>query len=101
MQNSKINYANGVLVVMRNVQQGVPALPINQPIPGFPATPNDISSMTGTLLFPHFLFSRLMFYAAAQCRSLLAALSLPIAPDHIETIQLQTAVRQATGLPAI
>jgi hypothetical protein len=57
MENAKLNDAAGALVVMRSIDQGAnPQVPINQPILTFPATPDALSEMTGTLLFPCFPF---------------------------------------------
>jgi hypothetical protein len=57
MQNAKVNNATGALVVMRSVEPGPnPQVPINQPIPNFPASPDVISQMNGTLTFQRFFF---------------------------------------------
>jgi hypothetical protein len=53
----KVNHAAGRLVVMRSVDPSPnPQVPINQAIPNFPATPDDLSQVTGNLSFPRFLF---------------------------------------------
>ena len=49
IQNSKVHYANGELVVMRSIEKGPnPQVPVNQAIPNFPSTPKHISEMNGT-----------------------------------------------------
>jgi hypothetical protein len=74
---------------------------INQNIPNFPATPDAVTGMPGTLS-PYFLFFRLMFYADQDCRTLLRALNKPIPQGpQIGVRQLRTAVRKAIGLPPI
>jgi hypothetical protein len=48
MHNAKVNRATGALIVMRSVELGLnPQVPINQPIPNFPLTPDQVSQMTG------------------------------------------------------
>jgi hypothetical protein len=83
---------------MQSVNPAVPAQ-IGQNIPNFPATPDAVSGMSGTLLFPRFPFFRLIFYAAQDCRSVLTALEKRHGP-HIGVRHLRTAVRKAIGLPA-
>jgi hypothetical protein len=58
MLNAKVNHATGALVNMRSVEPGAnPQIPINQPIPNFPATPDALSDMPGILPFLRFPFS--------------------------------------------
>ena len=57
MLNSGVRRATGALVVLRSVERGPnPRVPIGQPIPNFPGTPDQISEMSGTfpLLVLHF-----------------------------------------------
>ena len=57
MENIRVNTATGALVVLRSTDLGVNAqVPINQPILNFPASPAEVSQMTGILSFPRFLF---------------------------------------------
>jgi hypothetical protein len=57
MENAKVNNATGALVVMRSIELGPnPQVPINQPIPNFPGTPDDVSQLTGNSPFPVLLF---------------------------------------------
>jgi hypothetical protein len=59
MHNTKVNSATGALVVLRSIDRGPNRqVPINQPIPNFPATPDAVSQMTGILSFPRFLFNQ-------------------------------------------
>ena len=55
VENAKVNSATGTLVVMRSVIAAAHAQ-INQDIPNFPATPDAVTVLPGTLLFPYFLF---------------------------------------------
>ena len=49
MQNAKVLHATGGLVVMRSIEQGLnPQVPVNQAIPNFPGTPDQVSQMNGT-----------------------------------------------------
>ena len=102
VENGKVNSATGRLVVMRAVNPAAHAQ-INQNIPNFPATPNAVTVMPGTLLFPYFpFFFRLIFYADQDCRALLRALNKPLPPGpNVGVRQLRTAVRKVIGLPAI
>jgi len=48
MQDSKVQHATGALVVMRSLEQGPnPQVSVNQAIPNFPGTPDQISLMNG------------------------------------------------------
>ncbi|XTI91269.1 hypothetical protein V2W45_1414983 [Cenococcum geophilum] len=52
MLNLKVNHATGALIVMRSLEQGPnPRVAINQAIPNFPGTPDQISQMNGTFPF--------------------------------------------------
>lgn len=52
MRNAKVHSATGALSLMRSVESGPnPRVPANQLIPNFPATPDDVSQMNGTLPF--------------------------------------------------
>jgi hypothetical protein len=85
MHNSRVSHATGALVVMRSIQQGPnPRVPVNQPIPNFPATPDHISQMNHV----------------QQCRDILISLDMPIVPGR-QLRQLRTDVREAIGLPAL
>ena len=99
MENAKVNSATGTLVVMRGVNPAAPAQ-INQGIPNFPATPDAVTLTSGTLLFPLFLFFRLMFYAGPNCHVILRALNKRL-PPHTGVRRLRTAVREAIGLPVV
>jgi hypothetical protein len=60
IESMRVAHANGALVVMRSVDQGLnPQVRINQPILNFPTTPDAVSQMTGILSLPRFLFFRL------------------------------------------
>lgn len=84
MLNLKVNHATGALIVMRSLEQGPnPRVAINQAIPNFPGTPDQISQMNGL-----------------QCRNILTSLDTPF-PHQAGTRQLRTAVREAIGLPAL
>ena len=51
MRNAKVHHATGALSAMRSVEPGPnPRIPANQLIPNFPATPDDVSQMTGVRL---------------------------------------------------
>jgi hypothetical protein len=95
-----VSSSTGILAVLRSVDPGAPAQ-IGLNILNFPATPDAVSQMTGTLLFPRFLFFRLIFYIVQDCRAVLTALNkrAPQGP-HIGVRQLRTAVRKAIGLLA-
>ena len=57
MRNLKVYNATGALAVMQSIERGPnPRVPIGQPIPNFPGTPDQISQMNGTfpLLVLHF-----------------------------------------------
>lgn len=86
MQHSKVDDATGALVVMRSLDQGPnPQVPVNQAIPNFPNTPDEITLMSGL-----------------QCRNILTSLDAPIPQgQQVRTRQLRTAVRKAIGLPAL
>lgn len=84
MQNVGVRHATGALVVMRSIELGLnPQVQVNQPIPNFPGTPDQISQMN-----------------IAQCRSVLTSLDIPFL-NQTGLRQLRTAVRQAAGLPAL
>ena len=52
MKNAKVYFATEALVAMRSVESSPnPQVPVNQPIPNFPSTPDDVTQMTGTLPF--------------------------------------------------
>ena len=52
MKNGKVYHATEALVAMRSIESSPnPRVPVNQPIPNFPGTPNDVTQMTGTLPF--------------------------------------------------
>ncbi|KIX08819.1 uncharacterized protein Z518_03476 [Rhinocladiella mackenziei CBS 650.93] len=52
IQNGKVLIATVALIVMHSIDSGPNAqVPIGDPIPNFPATPDQISRMTGTLPF--------------------------------------------------
>jgi hypothetical protein len=85
-ENAKVSDATYALVVMRSVDPGVNSqVLINQPIPNFPATPDTISEMTGTLLFPRFLFFRLI---STQCKNV-ATSSKPLTGAFLRVLKLK------------
>ena len=52
IQNSKVHQTTGALVAMRSIDSSPnPQVMVNQPIPNFPGTPNNVSLMNGTLPF--------------------------------------------------
>jgi hypothetical protein len=58
MENAKVHRADGNLVPMRSLEPGDnPLVPINTLIPNFPATPDNISEMTGNYPFQFFSFT--------------------------------------------
>ena len=60
MRNAKVHHATRALSAMRSVEPGPNArIPANQLIPNFPATPDDVPQMTGTLPSSTLSFSRL------------------------------------------
>ena len=104
----KSTACTGALVVMRSIEQGPnPQVPVNQAIPNFPGTPDDITLMNGTfpLLVLHFfsiLAKLIIILIGLQCRNLLTSLETPIPQGpQVRTRHLRTAVREAIGLPAI
>ena len=52
MHNMGVRDAAGALIVMRSIEQGPnPQVPVNQAIPNFPGTPDQITLMNGTSPF--------------------------------------------------
>jgi len=50
IENAKVVRATGALVPMLSIDSGNnPQVPVGQPIPNFPGTPNDIYQLNGTL----------------------------------------------------
>ncbi|KAL2142368.1 hypothetical protein VTI28DRAFT_1260 [Corynascus sepedonium] len=85
LQNGHVRTATTPLVGMRSVQAGPnPHIPVGQPIPNFPATPDHITQMT-----------------ALECRTLLESLDWPYPQGQLPTRELRTAVRAAVGLPPL
>ena len=60
MENARVSDAAGALIVMRSVEPGPnPQVLVNQPVPNFPRTPDDVSQMTGNSPLLVLLFSKL------------------------------------------
>ena len=105
LQNGHVRTATTPLVGMRSVQAGPnPHIPVGQPIPNFPATPDHITQMTGMrspfLYFPLVTDSP-MLSIALECRTLLESLDWPYPQGQLPTRELRTAVRAAVGLPPL
>lgn len=76
IQNSKAHNATLALVVMRSIERGPnPQVPVNQAIPNFPGTPDQISQMN-----------------VLQCCSVLTSLDIPLLPQA-RLRQLRTVAR--------